>query len=110
MDTQNKCCGNCRFFGSEDLGGYGECQLSSTIRYCGDSCISYRPLFESWTEITPDNVEEIKSIERNRVIICASNSIGYMYPSTLLNLACSLESIADYGGYYYYVLPELKIE
>ena len=61
-----------------------------------------------WTEITPDNVEEIKSIERNRVIICASNSIGYMYPSTLLSLACSLESIADYGGYYY-VLPELKI-
>ena len=65
---------------------------------------------QGWTEITPDNVEEIKSIERNRIIICASNSIGYMYPSTLLSLACSLESIADYGGYYYYVLPELKIE
>ena len=65
---------------------------------------------QGWTEITPDNVEEIKSIERNRIIICASNSIGYMYPSTLLSLACSLESMAKYGGYYYYVLPELKIE
>lgn len=63
-----------------------------------------------WTEITPENVDEIKSIESNRVIICGSNSIGYMYPLTLLSLECSLESIADYGSYYYFVLPELKIE
>ena len=67
--SENKCCGNCRFFGGEDLGGYGECQLSSAIRYCGDSCISHRPLFESWAEITPDNVDEVRKADVGRLMI-----------------------------------------
>lgn len=114
--SENKCCGNCKFFTNEDLEGWGVCAafLTKFEAHCNHtSCPTYKPIernFNGWTEITPDNVDEIKSVESNRVIICASNGIGYMYPSTLLNLACSLESIADYGGYYYYVLPELKIE
>lgn len=108
--SENKSCGNCKYFKDEDAEGYGCCEKLKHSSYCSFKC--HRHEFENngWTEITPDNVDEIKSIERNRVIICASNSIGYMYPSALLSLACSLESIADYGGYYYYVLPELKIE
>lgn len=105
-------CGNCAHFENEQIDGFGFCVVFNCIHHCtgGGKCIAYQLKNNGWTEISPDNVEEIKSIEGNRVIICASNSIGYMYPSTLLNLACSLESIADYGGYYYYVLPELKIE
>ena len=114
--SENKCCGNCKHFRYEDVAGWGICVGFSKefgVHCSHVDCLSHTTterILNGWTEITPDNVEEIKSIERNRVIICASNSIGYMYPSTLLNLACSLESIADYGGYYYYVLPELKIE
>lgn len=106
----NEYCKTCKNFKDEDADGYGWCEIQQeeVTGYFYHPC--HEPLNNGWIEITPDNVEEIKSIERNRVIICASNSIGYMYPSTLLNLACSLESIADYGGYYYYVLPELKIE
>ena len=104
--SENKCCGNCRFFGSEDLGGYGECQLSSAIRYCGDSCISYRPLFDSWTEITPDNVEELY----DKPIAVAWKYEGETYYSLAGDCTISLATMAEYGGYWYYVLPELKIE
>jgi hypothetical protein len=113
---KDKCCGNCKYFKNEDLCGWGICAgfLEKFGVHCSHvGCLSHlttERIVNGWTEITPDNVDEIKSVEGNRVIICASNSIGYMYPSTLLSLACSLESIADYGGYYYYVLPELKIE
>ena len=104
-----KCCGNCKHFKDEDAEGWGTCKFSRFTERDA-KCVYHSFINNGWTEITTDNVEEIKSIESNRVIICASNSIGYMYPSTLLSLACSLESIADYGGYYYYVLPELKID
>ena len=107
--STDKCCGNCKHFKDEDLDGFGFCDKIDSETHCALHYDCHEDL-NGWTEITPDNVEEIKSIENNRVIICSSNSIGYMYPSTLLSLACSLESIADYGGYYYYVLPELKIE
>ena len=108
--SNDKCCGNCKHFKDEDVEGWGWCSFNKTKMHCAQSWDCHNKTFNGWTEITPDNVGKIKSIESNRVIICASNSIGYMYPSTLLSLACSLESIADYGGYYYYVLPELKLE
>lgn len=108
---KNKCCGNCKHLTNEDVNGYGWCSSLLTRTTCGSGiCRKYEMPNNGWTEITPDNVDEIKSIESNRVIICASNGIGYMYPLTLLSLECSLESIADYGGHYYFVLPELKIE
>ncbi len=106
---KDKCCGNCEHFKNEDADGWGTCEFHLSTK-CDDKCSYHSFKNNGWTEITPDNVEEIKSIEINRVIICASNSIGYMYPLTLLSLECSLESIADYGGHYYFVLPELKIE
>ena len=104
-----KCCGNCKHFKDEDAEGWGTCKFSRFTK-CDAKCIYHSFINNGWTEITPENVDEIKSIESNRVIICGSNSIGYMYPLTLLSLECSLESIADYGSYYYFVLPELKIE
>jgi hypothetical protein len=108
--SENKCCGNCRFFGSEDLGGYGECQLSSTIRYCGDSCISYRPLFDSWTEITPDNEHELTDELIGRAVIGWRDSCNRQHIVAFADCAMGVVTMAKYGGYYYYVLPELKIE
>jgi hypothetical protein len=104
---KDKCCGNCRFFGNEDLGGHGECQLSSAIRYCGDSCISHRLLFESWTEITPDNEEEVYGTPPERLVI-ASIINGLVFYSSYNDMSMSIATMAKYGGYYYYVLPELK--
>ena len=105
--SENKCCGNCRFFGNEDLGGHGECQLSSAIRYCGDSCISHRLLFDSWTEITPDNIDKIR---KNKKKIAIMNPKEWDVPRMLYSIpADSLVLYSVWGGYYYYVLPELKI-
>ena len=106
---KDKYCGNCKHFNNEDVEGWGTCEFHQVTK-CYDKCSYHSFKNNGWTEISPDNVEKIKSVESNRVIICASNGIGYMYPLTLLSLECSLESIADYGGHYYFVLPELKIE
>lgn len=106
----NKCCKTCKNFKDEDADGYGWCELQQeeVTGYFSYPC--HEPLNNGWTEITPDNVEELKNFKRNRVVICAINSIGYMYPLILANIHIPLDSIAKYGGSYYYVLPELKIE
>ena len=105
--SNDKYYGNCKHFKNEDIEGFSYCEIEHGFKCCeiehgfkccDEVCVKHEAINNCWTEITPDNVGKIKSIESNRVIICASNSIGYMYPSTLLSLACSLESIADYGG------------
>lgn len=107
---KDKCCGNCKHLTDKVVDGFCYCNIENSLVKPTYLCCKHEYSYNGWTEITPDNVDEIKSIESNRVIICASNGIGYMYPLTLLSLECSLESIADYGGHYYFVLPELKIE
>lgn len=107
---ENKCCENYASSYAKDMDSFCVREFLHDLAVCDKASDHHVRIINGWTEITPDNVDEIKSIESNRVIICASNGIGYMYPLTLLSLECSLESIADYGGHYYFVLPELKIE
>lgn len=107
---ETKCCGNCKHFANKDVDGCGFCTVVDDIVVYRESCEEHIYVHNGWIEITPDNVEELKNFKRNRVVICAINSIGYMYPSILANIHIPLDSIAEYGGSYYYVLPELKIE
>lgn len=106
--SENKCCGNCKHFKNEDVEGWGWCSLNKTKTHCAQSWDCHNDTFNGWTEITPDNVDEVYEERGN---------IAFMNP-TLCDYATIwhnverkiLELYALRGGYYYYVLPELKIE
>ena len=61
-----------------------------------------------WTEITPDNVDKIR---KNKGKIVVMNPKEWNDPEMLYSLpADTFVLYSEWGGYYYYVLPELKIE
>lgn len=112
--SENKCCGNCKHFENEDVDGWGICIgfLEEFGVHCSHvGCLSHKTtekFVNGWTEITPDNVHEVYEKRGN---------IAFMNP-TLCDYATIwhnverkiLELYVRKGGYYYYVLPELKIE
>ena len=103
--SENKCCGNCKHFNNEDTEGWGTCKFSRLTK-CDDKCIYHSFINNGWTEITPDNVEELY----DKPIAVAWKYEGKTYYSLAGDCTISLATMAKYGGYYYYVLPELKID
>ena len=103
----NRCCGNCKHFKNEDVEGWGWCSLNKTKTHCDQSWDCHNNTFNGWTEITPNNVEELyESKERVCVAFVCNGEVSYMCGQ----FGITLSTMAKYGGYYYYVLPELKIE
>ena len=104
--SENKCCGNCKHFKDEDLDGFGRCDKIDNETHCTLHYDCHEDL-NGWTEITPDNVEELyKSKERVCVAFICNGEVSYMCGQ----FGMTLSTMAKHGGYYYYVLPELKIE
>lgn len=105
--SENKYCGDCKHFTNEDVNGYGWCSslLARTTCY-SEICREHEMPNYGWTEITPDNVEELY----DKHIAVAWKYEGKTYYSLAGDCTISLATMAKYGGYYYYVLPELKIE
>lgn len=62
-----------------------------------------------WIEITPDNEEEVYNAPIDRLVI-ANIINGQIFYTNCLEMSISIATMAKYGGYYYYVLPELKLE
>ena len=105
--SNDKCCGNCKHFKNEDVEGWGWCSFNKTKTHCAQSWDCHNNTFNGWTEITPDNVEELyESKERVCVAFVCNGEVSYMCGQ----FGLTLSTMAKYGGYYYYVLPELKIE
>ena len=105
--SENKCCGNCKHFKAEDVEGWGWCSFNKTKTHCAQSWDCHNNTFNGWTEITPDNVEELyESKQRVCVAFVCNGEVSYMCGQ----FGITLSTMAKYGGYYYYVLPELKIE
>ena len=104
--SENKCCGNCKHFKNEDVEGWGWCSLNKTKTHCAQSWDCHNNTFNGWTEITPDNVEDIKKIDVGRLSYAYQSPKGWV----LYKIRMSLDFMARKGGYYYYVLPELRIE
>ena len=105
--SENKYCGNCKHFKNEDVEGWGWCSFNKTKTHCAQSWDCYNDTFNGWTEITPNNVEELyESKERVCVAFVCNGEVSYMCGQ----FGITLSTMAKYGGYYYYVLPELKIE
>ena len=106
--SNDKCCGNCKHFNNEDVEGWGWCSLNKTKTHCAQSWDCHNATFNGWTEITPDNVDEIRKNQRQIVIM---NPKEWSVPE--MSYGISKETLVLYsvwGGYYYYVLPELKID
>lgn len=101
--SENKCCGNCNHFKNEDVNGFGLCGKDGVITRCNTSCSDYSSKLNGWTEITPDNVD---MIDDGSIVIVTDG----MYYNKASDWHLSIGTMAKYGGYYYYVLPELKIE
>ena len=104
--SENKCCGNCKHFNNEDVEGWGWCSLNKTKTHCAQFWDCHNDTFNGWTEITPDNVEELY----DKPIAVAWKYEDKTYYSLAGDCTISLATMAKYGGYYYCVLPELKID
>ena len=108
--SKEKCCGNCKHFKDEGIDGFGFCVASKCIHHCtgGGRCCAHQFNDNGWTELTPENVDEIRKIKKKIVIM---NPKEWNVPEMLYSIkADSLVLYSEWGGYYYYVLPELRIE
>ena len=109
MDTRNKCCGNCKHFKDEDIEGFSYCEIEHGFKYCDEVCVEHEAINNGWTEITPDNVEEVRKTDVGRLMIAVITH-GEPYYMEYREMFSELYEMAKIGGYYYYVLPELKID
>ena len=100
--STNKCCGNCKHFKDEDLDGFGWCDKIDSETHCALHYDCHEDL-NGWTEITPDNVD---MIDDGSIVIVTDGT----YYNKASEWHLSIGTMAKCGGYYYYVLPELKIE
>ena len=105
---EDKCCGRCKYFKDEDAEGWGWCTFNKTKTHCAQSWNCHNSTFNGWTKITPDNMDEVDCIPRDKVIV------GWICNEEFRSCSLStfwftLKSIAEQGDFYYFVLPELNI-
>lgn len=105
---KNKCCGNCKHFNNEDVEGCGTCEFHQVTK-CDDKCGYHSFRNNGWTEITSDNVEELYNIPEDLLIV-AFKLGDTIYYQRAKDMSPTLNTLAKTGSYYYYVLPELKID
>ena len=98
---KDKCCGNCKHFKYEELDGFGWCDKIDDETHCELHYDCHEDL-NGWTELTPENADEI-----NADLIVVTDGTFYKMANEWY---ASLSTLAKEGGYYYYELPELKIE
>ena len=109
MGILNKCCGNCKHFTHESANGNGWCEENEWITECGKTCKCHELGINGWSKITLDNIDKVDCIPKDKVVI------GWICNNEFrsCSLSCfwfTLKSIAQQGGFYCYVLPELSLE
>lgn len=104
----DKCCGNCKHFTNEDVDGWGTCEFHQVTK-CDDKCGYHSFRNNGWTEISPDNVDELYNIPEDLLIV-AFKLGDTIYYQRNKDMRPTLNTLAKNGGYYYFVLPELNIE
>lgn len=62
-----------------------------------------------WEEITTDNMVELYQVA-DRLVIHHNYFKGHAQTDMANRFSETISTMAKLGGYYYYVLPELKIE
>ena len=106
----NECCGNCKHFKNKDTCGFGLCQKDGIIIRCHTACGNYSSELNGWTEITPDNEHELTDELISKAVIGWLDNYNRQHIVAFEDCVMGIGTMAKYGGYYYYVLPELKIE
>ena len=107
----NKCCKTCKNFKDEDADGYGWCELQQeeVTGYFSYPC--HEPLNNGWTKITQENKHLLTKEMINKVVLGWFNHKGEWRIAGLSE--CTIEAVemmASRNTFYYFVLPELKIE
>ena len=107
MGVLDKCCGNCAHSYAKDMDGYCACGVDDHFTSCDEVCDNHKLSINGWAELTPDDVEELyKSKRRVCIAFVCNGEVSYICGQ----FGMALSTMAKHGGYYYYVLPELKIE
>ena len=108
MSMKDKYCGNCKHFNNEDVEGWGWCSLNKTKRHCAQSWDCHNDTFNGWTEITPDNSDDLYKKDEDRIIIayCHNGEVSF---ERYVDSQYIPSEMGELGSFYYYVLPELKI-
>jgi hypothetical protein len=91
------------------MDGYCACGVDNHFTSCDEVCDNHVMSINGWVEITPDNEEEVYDVPPER-LVTANITNGLVFYSSYNDMSISIATMAKYGGYYYYVLPELKIE
>lgn len=65
---------------------------------------------EVWTKITSSKISEIDTLNPNRVVISWLDNLNRMQSVMLVDCRMAITTMVKFGGYYYYVVPELRIE
>lgn len=107
--SETKSCGNCRYFKDEDAEGKGYCENFHGIFRCDEVCADHDVIDNGWTEITPDNVDEVRETDVGRLMIAVITH-GEPYYMEYREMFRELDEMAILGGYYFFILPELKVE
>ena len=106
-----KYCGNCKHFKNEDIEGWGWCSFNKTKTHCAQSWDCHNNTFNGWTKITQDNKHLLTKEMINKVVLGWFNHKGEWRIAGLSE--CTIEAVemmASRNTFYYFVLPELKIE
>lgn len=113
---KTKYCGNCKSF-IPSIDGFGACTEPTSIYgvHCNNEACSMFKMKSNngWTELTPDSLEELGQIEPYRVVVARFFDDGSVKSRTRTEPCyTSLEAAATNTKlrFFYYVLPELKIE
>jgi hypothetical protein len=94
----------------EDADIEGICTLDDFSRSRRYWCDRQKPLNNGWTEITPDNVDEVSKEDPLRLMIATFDKYKDPQYMEYCEMLSDFPEMAKKGGYFYYVLPELKIE
>lgn len=106
--SENKCCGNSSSSYEKDMDSFCVREFLHKFEVCNEDSDHHTRIINGWTEITPDNMDEVDCIPRDKVIV------GWICNEEFRSCSLStfwftLKSIAEQGGFYYFVLPELSI-
>ena len=107
----NKCCKTCKNFKDEDADGYGWCELQQeeVTGYFSRPC--HEPLNNGWTKITQENKHLLTKEMINKIVLGWFNHKGEWCIARLSEVTITaVNMMANRNTFYYFVLPELKIE
>lgn len=100
---ENKCCESYASSYAKDMDSFCVREFLHKFEVCNEDSDHHTRINYGWTEITPDNVD---MIDDGSIVIVTDGT----YYNKASEWHLSIGTMAKHGGYYYYVLPELRID